>query len=137
MEAPDATAMTFLRSSRTSHTLVGESGEEIQGPFSLGVYAERYGADSTSRIVVFSSDYFMYSDINQAVNGTNYDLFMKALAKVSMVDDVTDIPVKSYSYNPVLVGNGARGFFSVVLIGVLPAVLLISGIVIWHRRRHG
>ena len=137
VEAPDATAMTFLRSSRTSHTLGGESGEEIQGPFSLGVYAERYGADSTSRIVVFSSDYFMYSDINQAVNGTNYDLFMKALAKVSMVDDVTDIPVKSYSYNPVLVGNGARGFFSVVLIGVLPAVLLISGIVIWHRRRHG
>ncbi len=135
IEAPDATATTFLRSSRTSHTMGG--GEEIQGPFSLGVYAERYGADSTSRIVVFSSDYFMYKDINLAVNGTNYDLFMKALAKVSRTDDITDIPVKNYSYNPVLVGNGARGFFSVVLIGLLPATLLLCGIVIWYRRRRG
>ena len=135
VEAADATASTFLRSSRTSHTKGGE--EEIQGPFSLGVYAERYGAENTSRMVVFSSDYFMYKDINQAVNGTNYDLFMKALAKVSQTDDIVDIPVKSYSYNSIVVANGARSFFSVVLIGIVPGVLLLSGIVIWYRRRHG
>ncbi|MBR1471977.1 MAG: Gldg family protein [Lachnospiraceae bacterium] len=134
VETADSTAMTFLRSTKESHT---EGAEEEQGPFSLGVFAEHFGAESTSHIVVFSSDYFMYKDINLAVNGANYDLFMKALGKVSETEDMTDIPVKGYAYDPILIGSTAKDFYAAILIGVLPGALLACGLFIWYRRRHG
>ncbi|MCR4642575.1 MAG: Gldg family protein [Lachnospiraceae bacterium] len=132
-ETPDVTSQTFLRTGEEAYIQTDTLREE--GPFSLGIFSVRYLAKGESRMAVFATDYFLYQDINRAVNGSNYELFMKVLGEVSETAENTDIPVKGYAYDPILVGNGVRGFFSVLFIGVIPAALLFSGIGIWYYRR--
>ena len=132
-ETADVSSQTFLKTTDSAYISTENLREE--GPFSLGVYSTRYLAKGESRMAVFATDYFLYQDINRAVNGSNYELFMKLLGEVSESAEYTDIPVKGYAYDPILVGNGVRGFFSVLFIGVIPAALLFSGIGIWYYRR--
>ncbi|MCR5251075.1 MAG: Gldg family protein [Lachnospiraceae bacterium] len=132
-ETADVTGTTFLRTTEGAYVKTGRDIEK--GPFSLGVYTERHGEGGTVRMAVFSADYFLYPDINLAANGSNYELFMKLLSKVSETDELTDVPVKPYRYDPILVGPTARDIFSFLLIGVIPGAILLVGIGIWYYRR--
>ncbi|MBR5420693.1 MAG: Gldg family protein [Lachnospiraceae bacterium] len=134
-ETADVSARTFLSTGDKAYVDLGRDKEE--GPFSLGVLVTRYLPEGVSRAVCFSSDYFLSQDINRAVNGSNYDLFMKCLSAVSETEDAVDVPVKAYAYDPILVGNGARDVCSLLFILLLPGVLLVAGTAIWYYRRKG
>ena len=133
IEKADVSAYSFLRTTESAHTAEVETEEA--GPLSLAVFARRHGETGDTRPCAFASDYFLYRDINQAVNGGNYELFIKALGAVSEKPEQPDIPVKAYEYDPVLVDSGARNVFSMLLIGVIPSGLLLCGIFIWILRR--
>ncbi|MBP5608833.1 MAG: Gldg family protein [Lachnospiraceae bacterium] len=132
-ETADVSGMTFLRTTEGAYVKVGRDIEK--GPFSLGVYTERYGEAGVSRVITFTTDYFLYKDINMAVNGSNYELFMRSLLKISETEEEADVPVKPYSYDPILVGPTSRGVLSFILTGVLPGAVLLVGIGIWYYRR--
>ena len=124
---------TFLRTTENAFIKVGRDMEK--GPFSLGIYTERYGDNGISRVVTYTTDYFLYKDINMAVNGSNYELFMRSLLKLSETEAEADVPVKPYSYDPILVDPTARGVISLILTGVLPGAVLLVGLGIWYYRR--
>ncbi len=140
-EFPDVTTMTFLRTTENSYSKIDfetsaeQTDADIAGPFALGVYAEKIYPQSSSEITVFSSDYFLYQDVNMAVNGNNYEVFMNALFKMADGENTTSIPVKSYSFNQIIMDETARSIFSILLIGILPVVLLIMGFNVWFLRR--
>ncbi|HPF29060.1 MAG TPA: hypothetical protein PLZ77_03020, partial [Lachnospiraceae bacterium] len=140
-EFPDVTTTTFLRTTENSYSKIDfetsaeQTDADIAGPFALGVYAEKIYPQSSSEITVFSSDYFLYQDVNMAVNGNNYEVFMNALFKMADGENTTSIPVKSYSFNQIIMDETARSIFSILLIGILPVVLLIMGFNVWFLRR--
>ncbi len=132
-ETADVSGSTFLRTTAGAYVKVGRDIEK--GPFSLGVYTERYSDTGLSRVVTFTTDYFLYKDINMAVNGSNHELFMRCLLKLSETEEEADVPVKPYSYDPILVGPTARGVLSFIFTGVLPGAVLLVGVGIWYYRR--
>lgn len=135
----DVTNIVFLQTTENAYALTDTSLEaQDQYPlmqFALGVFAEKNYPDAQSRIVAISSDYFMYEDVNMVVNDNNYTVFMKAIKQ--LVDDSSSvgIPVKSYSFNPIIMDETARTIASVFVIGLVPAVLILSGFFIWFDRR--
>lgn len=136
----DVTVEPFLMTteyaySSTSYNLdVDEEAPEM-GPFILGAYASKVYPDSISEIVVFSSEYLLWTDINRVVNGNNYTVFMNGLNKLMNEEERSIIPVKNYSYDPITINSAARNAFSVVLIGIIPGALVLAGFNIWFLRR--
>ncbi len=105
------------------------------GPFILGAQASKVYPEGTSEIVVFTSEYFLWGDINRAVNGNNYTVFMKAVHALMGEEEASIIPPKTYSYDPVTMNSTARSIFSVLLIGIIPGGLALAGFNIWFLRR--
>lgn len=140
-DAGGVSAETFLKTTENAYAMKdisgdGEKGPEDEGgPFSLGIYAERTLQEGVSKIAVFASDYFLYSDMNSVVNGNNYTLFMNALNKVTGHEEKTIIPVKAYEYDPIIMNEIARIAFSILMIVILPLSLVFSGINTWYYRR--
>jgi len=131
METPGVFCETFLRT--TDHSQIRSTG--INGPFSVAVYAERYLPDRMNKVAVFGSDYFLYDEINRAVNGSNYDLFLRTLKVISENENMIEIPVKNYSYDPLMVGQAAKSLLSVIFVALIPSVLLFTGGYVWYNRR--
>ena len=98
---------------------------------------EKTYSDCVSRMLVLSSDYFLYDDIDNAVSGNNYTLFMNCLSKLTGTDIVSIIPVKNYDeiYNGIVIDNTFISIFSWIFVGIIPGVLVITGMVIWIKRR--
>ena len=108
----------------------------VMGPFILGAYAAKVYPAGTSEIVAFSSEYLLWQDMNEAVGGNNYKVFMKAVNKLMGEGESSIvIPPKSFMYDPILMDSTAKSVFSVLLIGIIPGGLALAGFNIWFLRR--
>lgn len=138
-ENNDVNNIVFLQTTDNAYTLTDltlQSDEEISvNKYVLGVFAEKMYPENSSRIVVFSSDYFLYEDVNLVVNDNNYTVFMKALNQVVDSEYSSDIPVKSYSFDPIVIDETARTLASVFVIGIIPAIFLLTGLFIMIDRK--
>lgn len=137
---PAVTSEVFLKTTDHAYTMTDFSEAGLTepgalGPFALGVYLERIASTATSSMVLFTSDYLLDSNINQVVNGNNYSLFMNALNKLTGQENQSVIPVKAYSYAPIVMNQIARTIVSYLLIGILPIGLTLAGGHIWYHRR--
>lgn len=122
--------------STSSYNMEVDESAPIMGPFILGVYADKvYPDGNMSEIVAFSSEYLLWPDMNEAVGGNNYNVFMKAVNKLMGEEETRIIPPKSYTYDPILMNSTARSIFSVLLIGIIPGALVLTGFNIWFLRR--
>ena len=78
----------------------------------------------------------MYEDVNMAVNGNNYTVFINGVNKLLGKEEVESIiPVKNYSYDPIMMDEVAINLLSVILVGVIPLVFLSIGFAVWIKRR--
>lgn len=133
----------FLQTTENAFAMESLSGnsergpEDEPGPFALGIYAEKVDSNASSRVVVFASDYYFYNDVDTVVNGNNYTLFMNALSKMMGNETIRIIPAKSYSYDAIVMSEASKTFFSVLVIGIIPLVLVMMGFNVWYfRRKH-
>lgn len=135
----DVNNIVFLQTTENAYALTDlslEGGYEKElAQFALGVFAEKNFSDKTSRIIAFSSDYFLYEDVNLVVNDNNYIVFMKAINQIINNTYVSDIPVKGYSYDPVIIDETARTIASILVIGIIPAIFILTGLFIVIDRR--
>ena len=136
----DAVASSFLNTTENAYCLTDVSGETDSSEYdtamySLGVYAEKSYPECSSKIVAFASDYFLYQDIDSAVSGDNYDVFMNCVTKITGTNDKSIVPVKFYSYSNILINETASGIISTILIILVPAAIMIVGLLVWVQRR--
>jgi len=137
----DVNITTLLQTTASAYLLtdVTDLNKEIAETkrFILGAYIEKNRTESLSRVLVFSSEYFLYDNINDAVSGNNYELFMNGLAKLTGTDIVSVIPVKNYStdYNQIIIDSTAVYVFSWIMVGIIPVALVIAGLAMWIIRR--
>ncbi len=136
----DVSTLIFLKTTENAYCY--ESGEDETDAtketsmYALGVYAVKSYPDCTSQIVAFSSDYMLYQDIDSAVNGDNYDVFMNCVNKlVGKEENVSPVAVKYYSYSTIMINETFTNIFSLLLIVVLPAGIFIAGLFVWASRR--
>lgn len=136
----DVSLVAFLTTteyaySTTNYNMDVDETAPVMGPFILGAYASKAYPDGVSEIAVFSSEYLLWPDMNEAVGGNNYNVFMKALNKLMGEEKAGIIPPKPFTYDPILMNSTARSIFSVLLIGIIPGGLVLTGFNIWFLRR--
>lgn len=118
-----------------SSTAAYEDGD-IQGPFCLGAKIVKSVDGVESELTIFASDMIFTDQVDTAVSGTNSMLFSNILSE--MIDTetaVVTIPAKSYNLSAITVTQTDFICISLITVILLPAGMLIAGVVIWVRRR--
>ena len=115
-------------------TLSKESGDE-EGSFALGVaITEEYGSSETKIVYLTGSSLFNES-IDQAVSGGNTELLTSALSWMCDRETSVSIPSKSLLVEYLTLTSASAGFWSMFATAFLPVLVLVSGGIIWLRRR--
>lgn len=143
-ESDDITTYTALLTT-TEHSFVKTSFEDqslnmgdgdVPGPVCVAVKAEKTVDDDNSAIAyVFASSEMFTEEYNQYSVGANLELFTNVISSMSDRENNVSIPAKSYDTSYLIFKQGY-----VVLIGVaftlgVPMILLLTGMIIWIRRR--
>ena len=111
-----------------------EDGDE-QGPFGLVMAVEKTVDDVSSKMVVIGSESLFDSEVNSAVSGANYTFLMNIFSQLSEHKNTTAIAVKSLTYEALQITARQAIFWRNILMFLLPAALIVAGVVIWFRRR--
>ena len=103
---------------------------DTDGPFHVGAISENGG-----RLIWFTSGSMLNTNVDYTVGGANTDLILNAFNWMGGQEESISIRAKSMDEATLTVPAASSGFWSVVMIGVIPAVLIAAGIVIYMRRK--
>lgn len=119
-----------------AQTLEYEDGD-ISGQAAVGMAAYEDTDDGEqTRVVWYSTDQFLADEVNMQVGGYNSTLFVNSLTWLTGVENPTaSIASKGYGTSYLVVADSSANILSVLLIGVVPASVLVCGLVIWRKRR--
>lgn len=106
---------------------------DIEGAFSLAVAVRDY--DTGANLVWVSSSALVDESCNERVSGGNMDFFLNCLGWMCGREESISIHAKSLSQEYLTVDSASASMLSVVMIVVLPAGMLATGILIWIRRK--
>ena len=130
------TVSAFMTTSESGRCYVDEANYS-DGTYILGADATETideDADIASRLTVISAVSLIDEDlVSQATNLSNLDVFMNAV--VANFDDVQNISISAKSMELTHNTLSMTGFWSLLLIIVLPLAVLIGGLLYWLRRR--
>lgn len=112
-----------------------KSADSETGSFDVGVSITETVDDKETQIVWFSSLNMMAEQFDASVTGANTKLVMGSLNQMCQVEDTISIPSKSLSYTSLMFTAGSMNFWGITVMIVIPAAFLITGFVIWMRRR--
>ena len=109
-----------------------EEGDE-EGSFMIGanVTDSETGADLT----VIGSVAAFNDQVDSYVSGQNLELFKGIAGGYSDTENAVSIDAKQYTYDSLSISQALIYSSAGILIIVIPAALLVCGIVIWFRRR--
>lgn len=109
---------------------------DIDGPFYLAAASVAKGEDYTAQMVYVPSTMFLSDQLNQLISGANHDFFMNALEWLCDREDTISIRAKSLDVEKLSIDEQTALNWEIILMGMIPAALLIfGGIVVYRRRR--
>ncbi len=117
-----------------SSTIAKEEGD-IEGPFSIGVEAEKTLEEGTATLVAYSCSELFTDEASAMVSGANQTMFVNTISSFSDHEVSSSIPVKSYEVSYVTVTQSNIILIGLIVTIILPVGCLIAGFVIWFRRR--
>ena len=91
--------------------------------------------DKQSNGVIYTSADLFTRDADAMVAGTNLKLFTSTIGSFANHTVSVSIPVKSYEISTLTMSQNVIFLLALFTVLVLPAAFLISGFVIWLRRR--
>lgn len=103
---------------------------DTDGPFHVGAISEKGG-----KLIWFSSGSMLEENVDRTVAGANSNLLLNALNWMSGQEESISIRAKSMDEETLTVPASSSRFWSVVMIGVIPAALIGIGITIYIRRK--
>ena len=111
-----------------------EEGDE-QGPFTLGLMVTKQLEETASVAAIFGSQVMFTQDINSYTADANLELFSNVWSSLVEHKNSVSIPVKSLQNTSLTVPQGSFVLLSFLTVVIIPVTLLITGIVIWVKRR--
>lgn len=120
-------------------TFEKESGDE-EGTFSVSVkISESVSDEEETRIIYYSSTGILDSNANLQVSGGNYSLLLENISWLTEDEEndttVINVASKSMSTSYLTIPQYDAGYWSVMTCGIIPALVLIVGGVVWLKRR--
>lgn len=119
-----------------SKTAEMEDGD-IPGPFGLGVLAEEKSeaTDETMKLVVFSSVYLFNEEIISTGQFANANIFRDTLGYMAPVGKNISISSISLTTDYLTIPETTQVILGIVFVIILPLAILVTGLIIWLRRR--
>lgn len=131
---------SYSKSLSSETTSYEQSDEDQVGPFNVGVMAaqtEMHNLDRSYSYALFLNAGFLSdSALNPDMPWLNKDYFMSLMNYMSDDSDTVVIESKDLTSTTLTVTGAARSVLFYLLILIIPGVCLITGIVVWARRRH-
>lgn len=115
-------------------SLTPEEGD-ITGPFYIGLEAERTLDSGSASMLLFSSYVMFTQSADSMVSGANSQLFANCLGTFGTYEAGISIPVKTYEVSTLLLTQQNIIILAVIITGVIPLAFLVTGLVVWLRRR--
>lgn len=143
-EAEGYTYQTFLSTSEDAFSRTDlssasdyEKGEtDVDGPFGVGVSAEKALEDGgTATLVVYSCEQIFTDNADSVVSGANRLLFSNTVSSFVNHDITVSIPAKSYDVTYLTIPRSQAVMIGTIITLVIPVGCLGAGFVIWFRRR--
>lgn len=133
---------TLLNTSRKSYsktdlysTVIEQTKDDVEGPFMVGVESQRINGSVVGTMVAYSCNTLFTDDVNTYSNGTNHLLLVDTIsACVNLEMDVT-VPEKNYLVDMLMIPNNSVLVIGAFVTAILPLSILITGFVIWFKRR--
>lgn len=111
-------------------------------PLGVAITAERAEDGVTAsvenaqtRIVWYASTYLGYDQMNEIVSGANYDLLVNSMNWICEQEESITIHPKSMDQSYLTLTAAQSSRWTAVMVVLIPAIFLIAGFVMWHRRR--
>lgn len=138
--------MTYTKLLTTSGKAVLKSGEkqvatyekedgDLEGPFCVGVKAQKELDSGTGTLYVFTSAQMFTDYYDSAVAGNNKQLFSNIMGTIAGNESGIAVPVKSYTLETLVVSAKTTYLYRAVFMVLVPLGLLASGLAIWMVRR--
>lgn len=109
---------------------------DTAGPFDLSVAITNKINDETEGKIIFTaSDYLLDDSANQSVSGGNHDYILNAINWLCEHKSGITIHTKSLDSAKLVLTAAQTNFWSLITMVLLPVVVIITGIVVWLRRR--
>ncbi len=133
---------SYVRDDIENSTSYDKQDGDVDGPFYIGLSctAQVSGSteDSDSTGVIFSSENLFTQEADAMVAGTNQKLFSGVLQAFETEDGESSsvvIPVKNYEVEYLTISQSWISILALITVIVIPFGFLITGFVIWFRRR--
>ncbi|HHW00703.1 MAG TPA: GldG family protein [Clostridiaceae bacterium] len=129
---------------KTSDKAVGEMidktrGDDLNGPLDIAVAVEDKGGLSVSKILVFGNSSFITDTAIQrygAYSQNGMYLFLMSLNWMHDAQNDVVIAPKSYETPVMKITAQQSLLMGILVIGVLPLIVIVTGVVVYLRRRH-
>lgn len=142
----EVVSMTYTKLLTTSGKAVLKSGQtqiqtyekeegDLEGPFCIGVKAEKELDSGVGTLYVFTSAQMFTDYFDSAVSGNNKQLFSNIMGTVASHEVSVAIPVKSYELEWLTVPAQTAYLYRAVFMVNVPIALLAAGLAIWLVRR--
>jgi len=105
---------------------------DVSGPFSIAVSIT---SDNDGKLIWFGSSYFLEEEYNEYSSGANVNLALNGIISCIGETQATSIHSKSLGYNYLTISAIQSTLLSTIMIGIVPAVFIIIGIVIIVKRK--
>lgn len=142
-ERKDVDVTTLLETSSNAYTKTGladnsdmtRTENDAQGPFFVGIKAQKEVGENTAQLILYASEMLFTDTANQYTMDNNLKLFTNAVNSMTGEEQSASVPVKTFATYYLTVPSADALKLGILFIGVIPAALLICGVVIWARRR--
>ena len=120
----------YAKAAALNMTTTAREDGDTDGPFNVGAIAEKGG-----KLLWLTGEGMFDEYIDSAVSGGNSNLLLNALNWMGGQEESISIRAKSLDETGLSITVSESSFWSAVMIGVIPAVLVAMGIIIWARRK--
>ena len=103
---------------------------DTEGPFHVGAVSENGG-----KLVWITSAGMLSEYVDRTVAGGNSNLILNAFNWMGGQEESISIRAKSLDEKGLTVPESSSGFWSIVMIGLIPAALIGAGVIIYIRRK--
>ena len=121
----------YLKIDTQAESTQKEAGDE-DGPFDLGYYIEE-NEGKKGKMLVLASHYFINQTMLESGQYGNEAFMAEVLAY--MTGAQMSIPSRSLQQQYVVPTNSQILTWGIITVGVIPVILLVTGFVIWIKRR--
>lgn len=116
-------------------TTLEKTENDIEGPFTIGVAAEKQLADGTASLVAYSCSNMFLDEISGMVSGANQIVLVNTIGTFANNEIDSVIPVKSYTASYVTVTQSDFVLIGGAVTVILPLGCVLAGFAIWFKRR--